>query len=229
MSNTSNRLSFSVFGDSVSTLEGFQPQSYLVQYKGRFQQRSGVFGMGDTWWGMVLEHFGGRLLANDSYSGSTVTCLRADGRLYPCACSGERTGALAAAGKPDVLMVYLGTNDWDAQAPLYPESDQTPWWRTFEGAYSHMMADLKAQFAGTEFWCLNLTCSEHMLVEYPEDYLSTMPAYNDIIAEQAARAGARLVDLYSRAMGYPCPDLGHPSREGMRMIAQAVIDTMSEV
>lgn len=67
--------------------------------------------MNDTWWGKVIEFFGGELLVNNSWSGSCVTGSNAT--LFPSGCSDERTSCLHINSvKPDVIIIYLGFNDW---------------------------------------------------------------------------------------------------------------------
>lgn len=70
----SNRLKgrgFSVLGDSISTLMGWVPEGWRVHYEGEVHV-DGVERPQDTWWGRVIDHFGGYLVANSSFSGSVV-------------------------------------------------------------------------------------------------------------------------------------------------------------
>lgn len=81
---------FSVFGDSISTLEGFTPQSWRNFYEGAEADISGVHSYADTWWGQVIDHFNGELLSNAAYSGSLV-----EGDGFPSATAPERIAVLA--------------------------------------------------------------------------------------------------------------------------------------
>lgn len=75
--------------------------------------KSGVNDAKDTWWDKVIGYFSGELLVNNSWSGSRVTKLPECEQLFPSGCSDERTAALHINDvKPDVIWVYLGTNDW---------------------------------------------------------------------------------------------------------------------
>ena len=60
---------FSVLGDSISTFDGYSEPDYAVFYDITHKLESGVLGPADTWWGRVIEHFGGELLVNNSFSG----------------------------------------------------------------------------------------------------------------------------------------------------------------
>ena len=51
---------FSVFGDSISTYEGFEPASdYAVFYQEENQRRAGISSPEQTWWMQVIRGFGG--------------------------------------------------------------------------------------------------------------------------------------------------------------------------
>lgn len=99
---------FSVLGDSISTLMGWVPEGWRVHYEGEVQV-DGVESPQDTWWGRVIDHFDGRLVANSSFSGSVV-----EGYGFPAGNSEKRiTSLLGAQGEcPDVVLVYMGINDY---------------------------------------------------------------------------------------------------------------------
>ena len=221
---TDKKTLFSVYGDSLSTLQGVQPEGYAVHYQGQFARDAHVETMEDTWWGMVIRHFGGELLTCNAYSGCAVSCHRKEGVFFPSAASPERMDDLRSPGIPDVLLVCLGTNDW--YRLVETEDCEEPWWRVFSGAYDHMMAGLRSRFPDTAVWCMNLTYSEKMKgYFYPADF-RRMQEYNRVIASAARRYGAKTVDLWTEAAGYTSPDLAHPDRQGMEMIARAVIGAM---
>lgn len=76
MSNRSRSVSVSVsvLGDSASTLFGYSHPSDAVFYTAAKHYETGVYSLSDTWWGQVIDTLGGRLLVNNSFSGSTA-CL----------------------------------------------------------------------------------------------------------------------------------------------------------
>lgn len=84
---------FSIFGDSISTLEGYTPKDWRIFYEGAEADETGVHAYEDTWWGQVIDHFDGELLANAAYSGSLV-----EGDGFPAGTAPERIAALA--GEP---------------------------------------------------------------------------------------------------------------------------------
>lgn len=102
---------FSILGDSISTLSGYNPKGYKVFFDEQNSEKASIHNMNDTWWGKVIDFFGGELLVNNSWSGSRVTSRRKNS--FPSGCSDERTSHLHIDGvKPDVIIIYLGFNDW---------------------------------------------------------------------------------------------------------------------
>ena len=63
----------SILGDSISTLEGYNKSPFAEFYNGGHKLLYNVHGISDTWWGMLIEHLSGKLLSNDSYSGTMVS------------------------------------------------------------------------------------------------------------------------------------------------------------
>lgn len=99
---------FSIFGDSISTLEGYTPKDWRIFYEGAEADKTGVHTYEDTWWGQVIDHFDGELLANAAYSGSLV-----EGDGFPAGTAPERIAALAKGlESPDVILIFIGINDY---------------------------------------------------------------------------------------------------------------------
>lgn len=225
MQNLSELKKYSVFGDSISTLRGYQPDRYAVEYKESVAEKSGVKTINDTWWGMVINALGGELLINDAYSGCMVTSWHKWRMAFPSAASKERINTLCSAGTPDVLMIYLGTNDWGRCMDV--EDQGKKWWKTFAGSYDHMLHDIRLRLPNTEIWCLNLTYSKRMMYYYYRPQLERMLAYNRVIARMAQRYEAKLIDLWTNAAEYSSVDLAHPDRNGMKTITRAVLMAVS--
>ena len=57
---------FSVLGDSISTLDGYNPPENAVFYDWKNKMIFDVYTPSDTWWGYVIESLGGQLLVNDA-------------------------------------------------------------------------------------------------------------------------------------------------------------------
>lgn len=102
----------SILGDSISTLDGWNPMGYNVFYKDGICFEADIYNYSDTWWGQVIDYFHCTLLANNSWSGSRVTKLPSRTELFPSGCSSERINGLTIGNEtPDIVFVALGDND----------------------------------------------------------------------------------------------------------------------
>ena len=219
---------FSILGDSISTLEGYSEPEDTAHYTGLRMFEADVFTPADTWWGQVISHLGGELLVNNSFSGSMVTkhknCL-----IPSYGCSDERTSSLDRAGKmPDVIMVYMGTNDRGWGVPPTPDDAAVKEdMAVFSVAYSHMLEKLHKNYPQAEIWCFTLSrCTRRNSAEISiPDYFRGhhMDEYCNVIRACAEAYGCRLIDLCRAAAPYATVDDLHPNAEGMKTLADAVI------
>ena len=69
----------SILGDSYSTFAGYIPEGQATYYP-RPEAVPDVLRVEDTWWHQLAASRGMRILANDSYSGSTVCADVRDGQ-----------------------------------------------------------------------------------------------------------------------------------------------------
>lgn len=246
---------FSILGDSISTLKGYNPEGYSVFYEGINCVKSGVSAMEDTWWGKVVKHFGGELLVNNSWSGSQVAKVQNQFGLFPSGCSDERTNGLHKGDKyPDVIIVYIGTNDWAravqpeikivgwrnentstsddplTQKTIEPKvcgsTDET----VFSIAYSEMIRKIAHNYPNAEIWCCTLNTtfmSNNPTFKFPFAYQGEhIETYNKIIVSQKSPVSSRvqIIDLYSCHTPYDSIDGSHPTAEGMKTIASLIIN-----
>ena len=217
---------FSVLGDSISTLDGYQPEDYAVFYQGENRYLAGVFVPEDIWWGKVIEKLQGKLLVNNAFSGSTV-CRHPSCQIESYGCSDARTGGLGEEGQaPDVVMILMGINDWGCGMPLKPDG-QMEGLRVFSVAYEAMLEKIKRNYPQAEIWCLTLprSCwSAHPEVEIPAYRAGGhFGEYCGVIRLCAEKAGCRLVDIYDPTQPYDTIDGFHPTADGMATIARAVL------
>lgn len=219
---------FSILGDSISTLEGYSEPEDTAFYTGIAKCQADIFAPEDTWWGQVLEHLGGELLVNNSFSGSLVT--KRHDCIYPSyGCSDERTSALGRMGQtPDVIMVYMGTNDWGWGMDLQPENEEGKEdISAFSVAYDLMLRKLRENYPEAELWCFTIAvCAGKDTGDSAFRYRRRgrhVEAYCDVIREAAETHGCRLIDLYQNAKPYDTIDDAHPSVDGMKTLAETVI------
>lgn len=225
---------FSILGDSISTLGGYNPKGYKVFYESENCEKSGVRDMKDTWWGKVIDFFGGELLVNNSWSGSRVTRLPDSNIQFPSGCSDERTSNLHIKNiTPDVIVVYLGFNDWangvridsDETRLLIPVHDTC-----FSEAYEMMIDELQANYPKAEIWCCTL-CSTFISTK-PEFSFSyeyggiNIEMYNGEIRYIAKEKQCKLIDFDKYSLPYDSLDGSHPTNDGMNTLAEMAIMSM---
>lgn len=221
---------FSVLGDSISTLEGYSEPKGAEYYDLPHKRLADVFAVSDTWWGRVIESLGGKLLCNNSVSGSTVCWDEAYEKAY-YGCSDERTSALSLGGiNPDVIMVFLGINDWGWALPISRKRtgqvlDETKP-KTFLDAYGKMLEKLKGNYPNAEIWCLTLPisrCSAMQDFQFPYCYRGRhIGEYSKAIRACATEYGCRVIDLDEKAP-HDTLDGFHPNFDGMKALADAVL------
>lgn len=213
---------FSVLGDSISTLGGCSEPADAAYYDGIRKFDTGVFSEEDTWWGQVIAHFGGELLANNSISGSLVAHHEAC--VAPTyGCSDERTAALGRKGiAPDVILILMGVNDWGWEVRLRPKEGEAQSDALFSVAYDLMLKKLKNHYPYAELWCFTLPINAKTEAYYG----GGVEGYNGVIRDCAKAHGARTVELYRPDLRYEAIDNLHPTATGMRRMAEVAIRSL---
>lgn len=222
-------LLFSILGDSISTLDGYNPPECAVFYDREHKYLSGVFAPEDTWWGQVIEALGGSLLVNNAWSGSLVT-KHPSCEVASYGCSEERSGGLhQGQTEPDVVMVLLGTNDWGCGMRVEPTQDEQGL-NVFRVAYGHMLAAIHRFYPDAEIWCLTLPRSQWRKNPdfQPPTYFAGghIRQYCDAIAQCARENNCILLDIFDPQNPYDTIDGFHPNAEGMHTISQAVLQQL---
>ena len=203
---------WSVLGDSISTFQDYTPPGG-VYYAPSSGPVTGVNAVEDTWWMRVIAALGGTLLANNSWSGSTVS---AAGNLG--ACSESRIRKLAPEGEtPDRILVYSGLNDISRYIPL----------EAFRADCALMLRRLRAAFPEAEIWCGTLVTGylgEPPLFPRLSYFGERLAEYDPAIRDAAGEAGVRLADLAAldgqSESRYESMDGLHPSGTGMKQLAE---------
>ena len=217
---------FSILGDSISTLAGYNPPDYGVFYQWNNQRLAGIFNPEDTWWGQVIHTLGGRLLVNNSWSGSLV-CKHPQCEIESYGSSDSRTGALGLGGlEPDVVMILMGLNDWGCGIPPAPTFDHTSG-PVFSRDYQTILEKIRRRYPRAEIWCLTLPmsrCSRNP--DFTPAYYRGgwhILDYCQAIRGAAEKAGCKIVDITDPARPCDTIDGYHPNAEGMKAIADAVL------
>ena len=194
-------IGFSVLGDSISTLRGWNPKGWRVHYEGE-ARIAGVEQPDDTWWGRVISELGGRMVANSSFSGSTV-----EGFGFPAGESDERIEALAPGTEKPASCARSASTE--------PGSVET-------GSAEPGSAKTRSASSAGESLPATSTvgCYKYSIRGVPLD------DYNRAIREAAAQNGAHVADVRAFGVCYDAVDGVHPSASGMRQLAAMVLAQM---
>lgn len=232
--------SVSILGDSISTFSGWIPEGYYDF----FPDNGVVETVEETWWYPLLEELDLTLYTNASSAGATCVgdSTSEDNPSYGC--SDFRINALEGENGviPDVIIVYMGTNDLLTGVPL-GDNDGTQLVNpgeveNFSDAYTMMLDKLQAEYPCAELFCCTLTQigdwgTETPFVEFTNSDGLTAADYNACITKIANNLGARVIDLYDcgitiENMQETVSDGVHPTPEGMVYVREAVKKALTE-
>jgi hypothetical protein len=143
-----------ILGDSYSTYKGWIPEDYLYWYADEGNEcENDMRSVMQTWWWKLAREYGIRLIANCSYSGSTVCntgydALDASETSFIYRMKRELGEDRHSAEQPDILIVFGGTNDFWAGSPVgeikYDDQTQEDL-KSFAPAFCYMMKYLKQE------------------------------------------------------------------------------------
>lgn len=234
---------FSILGDSISTFDGWNPPGFDVFYSDERLEKTGVTHVEQTWWHLLIDHFGGSLLKNDSFSGSLV-----EGGFFPAGDSDARADAiLGDEGEvPDAIVCFIGINDYGwggakmnadghgsatpaelaAAAPaekVIAELAAPDQAERFERAYASMLSRLRKRCPEAEIWCATLVpgrIAGHAKPQFAYDFRGIpFAAFNNAIRRCAHAAGAHVADAFACGMDYEAIEGTHPTARGMHQLA----------
>lgn len=213
---------FSVVGDSISTLKGYIPEGYALYYDDYAKKLAGIETPSDTWWGRIIDVLGGKLLKNNSWSGSTVS-YHAEFTPGSFACLDSRMSLLGDGNvRPDVIMIYMGVNDWASGTPVDGE-DET----TFCGAYRIMLGHIKEHYPDARVWCISPAVStkrDEPLFEFPYRLGGIhLREYAEAIGRVAEEFGCTFVDANKNRTLVTALDGIHPDKNGMMTLADEIL------
>lgn len=236
----------SIYGDSISTYAGWNPDGNRVYYTGA---NAGVSNVHETWWKKTLDALGMELLVNNSWSGRCVSNAR-DAESDMIGSGGwiaDNVAQLATENAdPDVIIVKLGINDFNRAYKCklgeydgnqtFPDSAAT-----FREAYAIMLKEIMTKFPLAEVWCCTLMqCEKTGDAGFPELNVQgeTVTKWNRAIKELCDLFGAKVIDHNSCGITYfnmptymgdydsATGDGLHPNANGHSLIANETIRTM---
>ncbi|MDD6812013.1 MAG: SGNH/GDSL hydrolase family protein [Lachnospiraceae bacterium] len=233
-------LQLAILGDSLSAFEGYIPEGYNVF----FPYSGDVTEVDQMWWKQLLDETGMELCANASSSGSTCSgdSLSMDNVMYGC--SEYRIADLVGRDGtyPDVIIVYMGTNDLLKSIPI-GENDGTVYVEEgniedFSDAYCLMLEKLETQYPCARIFCCTLTeigewGEEQPFVTFENGIGLTAKDYSETIRKIATAKGYTVMDLEYCGitidnMQQFISDGVHFNPEGMKMIEGVIYRTLEE-
>ncbi|MBQ7511346.1 MAG: hypothetical protein IJ155_07340 [Prevotella sp.] len=198
--------SVSILGDSYSTYEGYLTPSTneVWYYQKNAAKKTDVTSVQQTWWHQVIKRKGWKLCVNNSYSGSTISNSGYDGNNYQARSFTTRMNNL---GCPDVILIFGGTNDSWAHAPIgdykYDGILPADLWQ-FRPAMAYLLSWMQGRYLGTDIYFI----------------------LNDKLSDDVTQSVKTICEHY----GVKCIELhdihkiaNHPSVKGMRQIAEQVL------
>ncbi|MBQ9544465.1 MAG: SGNH/GDSL hydrolase family protein [Clostridia bacterium] len=230
--------SFSLLGDSITTFAGISNNTAINSTIGG---NASYYGGGDrlaqadTWWTRLANDTGMQVCVNNSWSGSRI--LDGDGNTWQSRCVNlhRDTEAAKASGyklEPDVILVYMGTNDYNVRNPV-GDIDES-----LAGGFDYTKDEPKDT---AEAFYITM---KKLLERYPDADVIVMASYfvnlgnddgsrlsefNAKLKRVAELLGVDTVDLQtesgyttSNQCGYSHGDTLHPNEEGMKLIASCV-------
>lgn len=203
----------SILGDSISTYKGISNDKDVNRtlfYNPYFY--SEPFPAAKTYWHLVMDAFGLELCVNNSWSGGNLSGADDEdsGVNRVCELSTD------SGDSPDIVIVFMGTNDLGRRLEL----------SVFAADYKKTLSVIKEKYPNAYVCCVNLAD------RFPEMKPQT-EAFNKAIADAAASVGERffIADLFGSPLNnrnyyLNTVDGLHPDEDGMRMIAEVVIEAI---
>jgi lysophospholipase L1-like esterase len=222
---------FAVYGNSVSTYEGYQPSGYACHY-----DAGDLGGVNGTWWMQLDKMTDLSFLANASWSGSTVSNVdiaasqfTADGRI----------AAIGRNGIPEYIFVSGGSNDLCRSANgkkgnvinlgEYTDDDTN----TFRGAYNVLLQKLTKAYPKSKIMCLSLFPTRFVWdwvnargwtpIQCDESIKNIAAKYDNCYYVDMTQCGIKdSISAFTE-------DGDHPNKAGMKLLAQGLAQKLIEM
>lgn len=251
--------SISILGDSISTYLNVSNNAaynstigknavYYNQYNASRHPVHMSLELSDTWWMQTIDALDMKLCVNNAWSGGAILTRENITPAYERCVQlhNDKTGE-----KPDVIVVYIGTNDYgyhknkignaefnDADL-IHPNGDGTYTYTTPQTAcqgYAIMLHKISVAYPDAEVFCMNLLPrrAEDLPNDGHTDPGGQPTEFNANLAKIVERFGYTMVDLEQCGI---TPEIAnfdtyipdqrvHPGKLGMDMITNALVDTM---
>jgi len=201
----------SILGDSISTFRGVSndPIANFTTGRNPWYYRE-AFPLEGTYWSLFMKEFDLELCVNNSWSGGNLSGRDDESAGVNRAYQLARDDGV----QPDIILLFMGINDLGRK--VSPE--------VFYADYKRTLEILKEQYPNAEVLCVNLPDRDYFLQK-------RCTAFNAAIEHLVKEAGEGfyLADLFRSRVrdefyNFNTIDGLHPDEDGMRYIAEVVID-----
>ena len=186
-----------ILGDSISTYQGWIPTGYQYFYPSN--SCPDVNDVNKTYWKIVADKLGLEI-TNCAYSGSTCAVTGGYGVV---GCSDERVAALGADGDPDIVLCFIGINDWG-----YGGVDLGDWTpkqaiptdgNTFCNAYALMLSKIQIAYPNAKIFCATLLPDKARDTDHQWPLINSRGEYqcdyNEKVRQIAKGMGCQIIEF----------------------------------
>ena len=222
-----NKINISILGDSISTYEGYIPSGNLAYYND-----NNLGSVNYTWWyPLVNGKF--RLCVNNSWSGRYLTTN--DPNTSRCAVNAFNK-LHTSSTSPDVILIYLGTNDFNNNVQLghftgtIDENDTT----TFANTYARMLRDIYTNYPNARVYAMTLGFINKGNRGLTNGNGVRIHDYNEEIRNVCSFFNTKVIDIYN--LGFNLENAtthvlngSHPNAYGLKGIKNRVQKELEEL
>lgn len=198
--NPKLRKKISILGDSISTFNGYSKCLYPYYWG----NNNDVLNKDMTWWGIVAKKLGMTIECNNSVGGALVSGV---------ATIAGNVRANDLGTNPDVILIYMGVNDFntattstDFHLGTYTGDTvfvENVW--TFSTAYATMLNKVFTTYPNAKVFCMTLISTEGYMTDngdgtFTPTYANTdadgntLEKYNKVIRGVARHFGAEIIE-----------------------------------
>ena len=256
----------SVMGDSISTYVNVSGGDAAKTTNSTIKSNSAYYNgvhnellldndVNKTWWMRTINHLGADLLVNNSDSGGFILDFKANGNApaYMRADQLHDDTGDDAGTEPDMIFIYLGTNDFarygknaafgDVGSVDFDSLEDmcSPDYRakSVAEAYAILLYKLTRTYENAEIYCLDLIEATSWHTNGRDQ---TIDDFNAMIAALCQRFGAHFVDIYTKSGitlenlndyvpvydGDDTDNLYHPNAAGFELISNVLLEVIIE-
>ena len=203
----------SILGDSISTYKGVSDDASAnstLLYNPYYYKEP--LPLEKTYWMLVITALELSLCVNNSWSGGNLS-----GRDNPDSGVNRASNLSRDDGtEPDIIIVFMGINDLGRRVSV----------DTFYEDYKKTLTTIKERYPNATVCCVNLQNRDIMIKKQTEEF-------NERIAAAVNATGKNffVADLFHSRLNNDCYYMNtldglHPDEDGMRMIAEVVIEAI---